>query len=140
MIRRTIQKIKKGEQPIVASLYDYKSGKGSHEKYEISDVEDLLDLRMAETVDSYQGREKELIIYSVTAHYEHKALRDYRRINVAFTRARSKLIILNSLPSVLEIPWFKYLKHVSHKLSINKHDLMPELEQAYNEHRNFCCK
>jgi len=97
-----------------------------------------LDLRLAETVDSYQGREKELIIYSITAHYEHKALQDYRRINVAFTRARSKLIIISSFLSVSEIPWLKYLRHVAHKLYINRHDLVPELNRVNKVHDRMC--
>ena len=136
LIRRGIQAMKRGEQPIVASLYEYKEE--AQEVYEASDVEDLLDLRLAETVDSYQGREKELIIYSITAHYEHKALRDYRRINVAFTRARSKLIILSSLTAVSEVPWLKYLRHEAHKFSIKHHDLMPELDQVNKVYDKVC--
>jgi DNA replication ATP-dependent helicase Dna2 len=89
--------------------------------------ESILDLRVAETVDSYQGREKELVIYSMTADYEHKALQDYRRMNVAFTRARSKLIIISSLKSFSGTPWLKYLKSRSHRVEIGKEDLDPEL-------------
>jgi hypothetical protein len=40
-------------------------------------------LRVPETVDGYQGRGREVVLYSVTAHYEHEALLDYRRANVA---------------------------------------------------------
>jgi len=79
-------------------------------------------------VDSYQGREKELVIYSMTADYEHKALQDYRRVNVAFTRARSKLIIVSSLKSFEGTPWLKYLKHRSYKVEIGERDLNPELK------------
>jgi superfamily I DNA and/or RNA helicase len=38
---------------------------------------------MPETVDGYQGRGREVVLYSVMAHYEHEALLDYRRANVA---------------------------------------------------------
>jgi superfamily I DNA and/or RNA helicase len=33
----------------------------------LGEIEDLLDLRTASTVDSYQGREKEIVIYSIAA-------------------------------------------------------------------------
>ena len=52
------------------------------------------------TTDKFQGRDKECIIISlVRSNAEGNIgdlLKDWRRINVAFTRARSKLIILGS--------------------------------------------
>ena len=48
-------------------------------------------------MDSYQGREKEIIIYSIVADRYHKALDNYARFNVAASRAKRKLIILSSL-------------------------------------------
>jgi len=104
LIREVIKGLKKIEEPVITSLYHHKRGQEPHEDYEPEEPEDLLDLRLAETVDSYQGREKEIIIYSITTHYEHKALLDYRRTNVAFTRARSKLIIISSLQSTTKLP------------------------------------
>ena len=54
------------------------------------------------TVDQYQGRDKLVIIYSCTrsnyGHIEHvragHILLDTRRLNVAVTRAKAKLIII----------------------------------------------
>jgi len=52
------------------------------------------------TADKFQGRDKEVIVISLVRSNDQgtvgELLRDWRRINVAFTRARSKLIILGS--------------------------------------------
>lgn len=52
------------------------------------------------TADKFQGRDKEIIVISLVRSNDSgevgELLRDWRRINVAFTRARSKLIILGS--------------------------------------------
>ncbi|PRP77952.1 helicase [Planoprotostelium fungivorum] len=57
-----------------------------------------------ETVDKYQGRDKECIIFS-TVHNNNEGevglLSDQRRVNVAVTRAKSKLIIIGS-PKTLQ--------------------------------------
>ncbi|KAI5300198.1 Tripartite DNA replication factor [Ascosphaera atra] len=57
------------------------------------------DLEM-HTADRFQGRDKEVIIMScVRSNQEHNVgdlLRDWRRVNVAFTRARSKLLVVGS--------------------------------------------
>jgi DNA replication ATP-dependent helicase Dna2 len=122
LIRRTIQSLRK-KGPIVVSLYK----EGPDEECIPEDVENLLDLRISETVDSFQGREKEVILYSITAHYEHKALLDYRRVNVAFSRARSKLVVFSSLQSTEKTPWLKYLRIKAHRVSISASELEREL-------------
>ena len=52
------------------------------------------------TVDRYQGKDKEAIIFSLvrsnTKNKVGELLEDWRRANVAFTRAKTKLIILGS--------------------------------------------
>jgi len=122
LIRKAIM-LSKREEPVIASLYkEEPNGKCSPEE-----VENLLDLRVSETVDSYQGREKEVVLYSITAHYEHDALLDYRRANVAFSRARSKLILFSSLRSTSKTPWFKYLRLRAHRVSIDISEVEPEL-------------
>ena len=123
LIRKAIGSLKEKEEPIVVSLYKEETNKECSPE----DVENLLDLRISETVDSYQGREKEVILYSITADYEHKALLDYRRANVAFSRVRSKLIIFSSLRTMTKIPWLKYLRLRSYKVSISTSELEPEL-------------
>jgi DNA replication ATP-dependent helicase Dna2 len=52
------------------------------------------------TTDKFQGRDKEIVILScVRSNAENNVgelLRDWRRVNVAFTRARTKLLVLGS--------------------------------------------
>lgn len=59
----------------------------------------LPDLEM-HTTDRFQGRDKEVVIMScVRSNDENNVgelLRDWRRVNVAFTRARTKLLVLGS--------------------------------------------
>ncbi|EGW30274.1 uncharacterized protein SPAPADRAFT_63122 [Spathaspora passalidarum NRRL Y-27907] len=57
------------------------------------------------TADQYQGRDKECIIISlVRSNQENRAgdlVKEWRRLNVALTRAKSKLIILGSRAALL---------------------------------------
>jgi DNA replication ATP-dependent helicase Dna2 len=52
------------------------------------------------TADRFQGRDKEVIILSLVRSNETKSigelLKDWRRINVAFTRAKTKLLVVGS--------------------------------------------
>ena len=52
------------------------------------------------TADRFQGRDKEVIILSLVRSNGGKSigelLKDWRRINVAFTRAKSKLLVIGS--------------------------------------------
>jgi len=49
-----------------------------------------------DTVDRFQGRDKECVLLSFVSHNARgeigKLLTDWRRINVALTRAKSKLV------------------------------------------------
>ena len=48
------------------------------------------------TVDAYQGREKEIIIVSTVRTQGIGFLSDYRRMNVAITRAKSFLFVVGN--------------------------------------------
>jgi DNA replication ATP-dependent helicase Dna2 len=52
------------------------------------------------TTDKFQGRDKEIVILSCVRSNNDKQvgelLRDWRRVNVAFTRARTKLLVIGS--------------------------------------------
>ena len=64
------------------------------------------------TVDGFQGQERDIILISlVRANDEGQIgfLRDLRRMNVAMTRARMKLIILGDAPTMTRHPFYKRL-------------------------------
>jgi len=53
------------------------------------------------TVDGFQGREKDVIVFSVTAVSDLRFASNARRLNVAVTRARKKLVVLGNEKSFL---------------------------------------
>lgn len=64
------------------------------------------------TVDGFQGQERDVIIISLVranGDGEIGFLRDLRRMNVAITRARMKLIILGSVPTLTKHPFYARL-------------------------------
>lgn len=63
---------------------------------------------MVDTVDRFQGQERELIIMSLATHgdFVHDLLQDERRLNVALTRAKHKLIILGDATVLKSHPAF----------------------------------
>jgi len=68
-----------------------------------------------DTVDGFQGREKEAVVVSlVRANPDGEVgfLADVRRMNVAITRARAKLVVVGDGATVARHPFYeRYLKH-----------------------------
>lgn len=68
------------------------------------------------TVDGYQGREKEMIVFSsVRANEDGKVgfLADWRRLNVALTRAKRGVVVFGSLTTLRNDPvWNSWIDHV----------------------------
>ena len=64
------------------------------------------------TVDGFQGQERDIILISMVRANENGKigfLRDLRRMNVAITRARMKLIILGDVATLTRHPFYKKL-------------------------------
>lgn len=64
------------------------------------------------TVDGFQGQERDVILISLVRANDNGDigfLRDLRRMNVAITRARMKLIILGDVPTLTRHPFYKRL-------------------------------
>jgi superfamily I DNA and/or RNA helicase len=64
------------------------------------------------TVDGFQGQERDIILISLVRSNDDGQigfLRDLRRMNVAITRARMKLIILGDVPTMTRHPFYKRL-------------------------------
>ncbi|KAI1307389.1 Tripartite DNA replication factor [Mortierella claussenii] len=68
----------------------------------------LLDIH---TVDRYQGKDKECVIVSLVRsnaeQHVGELLKDWRRINVAFTRAKKKLVVVGSRGTLQGSPVFE---------------------------------
>ena len=74
-------------------------------------TEDALITRIA-TVDSFQGSECDAIIISLVRSNDDQEigfLKDIRRMNVAMTRARKKLIIIGDGSTIAAHPFYKGL-------------------------------
>jgi len=63
-------------------------------------ISGLVDVEV-NTVDGFQGREKDVIIFSVTAVSDLRFPSDPRRLNVALTRPKKKLIVLGNEKSFM---------------------------------------
>ncbi len=64
------------------------------------------------TVDGFQGQERDIIVLSMVrsnARGEIGFLRDLRRMNVAMTRARMKLLIIGNAPTLSRHPFYRAL-------------------------------
>lgn len=57
-----------------------------------------------DTVDAFQGREKDVIILSLTATEDFKFAANVNRVNVAVTRPRCKLIVVGNGASITQNP------------------------------------
>ncbi len=66
-----------------------------------------------QTVDGFQGQERDIILISLVRSNEHGQigfLNDLRRMNVAMTRARMKLIIIGHQATLTHHPFYQRLK------------------------------
>ena len=75
------------------------------------------------TVDGFQGQERDIIVISMVRSNEEGQigfLRDLRRMNVAITRARMKLIILGDSATLTRHPFYRRLKEYIGSLSETK--------------------
>ena len=71
------------------------------------------------TVDGFQGQERDIIVISLVRSNDEGQigfLRDLRRMNVAMTRARMKLIILGDVQTMTRHPFYSQLYEYIGKL------------------------
>lgn len=97
--------------------------------------EGLLEVK---TVDGFQGREKEVIIFSAVRSNparEFGFLKDRRRLNVALTRARRGLIVIGSRKTLSASPiWKKWLAWVdAQHLALGAQHELDDDEMYYDD-------
>uniref|UniRef100_A0A3P8SA22 DNA replication ATP-dependent helicase/nuclease DNA2 n=1 Tax=Amphiprion percula TaxID=161767 RepID=A0A3P8SA22_AMPPE len=72
------------------------------------------------TVDRYQGRDKSLIVLSFVRSTLGELLKDWRRLNVAITRAKHKLLMVGSATTLRHyMPVEKLLNHLQQENMIS---------------------
>ena len=86
---------------------------------------------MVYTVNKFQGREADVVIYSAVHNKDHIALKDYRRFNVAISRARVKAVVLSSLGDNADnLPWMLAYKKTAFKVDAKALRMPREVRQA----------
>lgn len=81
---------------VIAAYKDQVDLINQHNKFERVEID---------TVDAFQGREKEMIVFSAVRSNQEKNigfLRDLRRLNVALTRAKRKMIFIGDSSTICE--------------------------------------
>ncbi len=106
MVKRFLEK---GKEEFIGVITPYKD----HEEYikSILEKENIKDVEV-KSVDGFQGREKEIIILSLVranSKEEIGFLSDIRRLNVAITRAKRKLIIVGDTKTLSSNETYKRL-------------------------------
>ena len=84
------------------------------------------------TVDGFQGQERDIILISLVRSNdggEIGFLRDLRRMNVAITRARMKLIILGNAATMTSHPFYRKLYEFIQKMTDSSEDYPSEKER-----------
>ena len=117
-VRKVISLIKEGEKlsniciitPYKAHAEKLKEVFENHSKYFYTSIRELREFieRNIYTIDSFQGREQDNIIINwVRSNYTSPGattrtgfLRDYRRVNVALSRARKRLILIGDFETL----------------------------------------
>jgi ATP-dependent RNA/DNA helicase IGHMBP2 len=101
----------KSEAPTIAVISPYKQ-QIQQLKTQLSHFPDLLkygDKISVNTIDSFQGQERDIVYISMTrsnAANEIGFLADVRRMNVAMTRARKKLVIIGDSATLAQLPFY----------------------------------
>ena len=101
---------------------------------EVLDEEEALrpfnDLIKIQTIDSFQGQEKDVIYISLTrsnAEQQIGFLSDVRRMNVAMTRAKKKLVVIGDSATIGSHPFYRefiaYTESIGHYHSVWEWDI-----------------
>ena len=79
------------------------------DSYDFPNLKSLSDLMTIDTVDGFQGQERDLMLISLTRSNDRGEigfLSEERRMNVALTRAKRKLILIGDSSTLAQNPFF----------------------------------
>ena len=97
--------IKKGIEPEqIAVISPYKA--------QAKKLQRLFEEVEIDTVDAFQGREKDVVIISFVRSNKYGNigfLKDFRRLNVSISRAKSKLILVGNLNMISQNEMYDFL-------------------------------
>lgn len=79
-----------------------------------------MDAVEVDTVDSFQGREKDIIIISCVRTEDTGFLKNPKRLNVALTRARHSLLIIGDADCLEKVSFTDINIHFSRYMYINQ--------------------
>lgn len=105
LVRKHLKEIPEGFEIAVISPYRGQVTRLKKEFHGMANVK-------VETVDSFQGQERDVVYISLVRSNEKGEigfLKDYRRINVAMTRAKKKLVIIGDSATVGQDKFFNSL-------------------------------
>ena len=99
------------EVPSVAIISPYKQQIQvlSGQLAQVADLQSFLPAIAVNTVDSFQGQERDIVYISMTRSNAEGVigfLSDIRRMNVAMTRARKKLVIVGDSATLAQFPFY----------------------------------
>jgi ATP-dependent RNA/DNA helicase IGHMBP2 len=96
------------ENPSIGVLSPYKAQVGYMQEEIVADYPEGFSISI-QTIDGFQGQERDIIYISLVRSNDEQQigfLKDYRRMNVAMTRARKKLIIIGDSATIGGDPFF----------------------------------
>jgi len=110
-LAKLLDQFPEGESPSIGIISPYRE-QVEHIKTEFGDFEKLTPIReqvTIATIDGFQGQERDIIYISLVRSNtkgEIGFLSDYRRMNVAMTRAKKKLIVIGDSATIGGHPFY----------------------------------
>jgi predicted DNA helicase len=124
LLREYILTQKEKQLPYEIGLISPYAGQVNFIESEVSEDKDLAGLQIeVNTIDGFQGQEKDIIYISLVRSNDQGNvgfLSDERRLNVAMTRAKRKLVIIGDLATLTNHPLYRELSEVANTDKVYK--------------------